>query len=56
MKVKTLRKKLKRIITSNGIEMPEEEFDQSLQTYLDSYSRFKLVGGNAVKYLRKQEI
>ena len=40
----------------NGIEILEKEFDDIFDFYMDNYSRFRLVDGNEVKFLRKYEL
>ena len=56
MKVKNLRKKIKSIMTANGIEISEKEFDEIFDFYMENYSRFRLVDGNEVRFLRKYEL
>eukprot|EP00331_Platyophrya_macrostoma_P024034 CAMPEP_0176448000 /NCGR_PEP_ID=MMETSP0127-20121128/25461_1 /TAXON_ID=938130 /ORGANISM="Platyophrya macrostoma, Strain WH" /LENGTH=192 /DNA_ID=CAMNT_0017834743 /DNA_START=14 /DNA_END=592 /DNA_ORIENTATION=- len=56
MKVKNLRKKMMSVAKANGIEIAEKEFDETFDLYLKNYSRFRLVDGNEVKFLRKYEL
>lgn len=43
-------------MTANGIEISEKEFDEIFDFYMENYSRFRLVDGNEVRFLRKYEL
>lgn len=55
MKIKSLRKQIKKILDYNGVEVSEEEFDKNFDSYTKNYSRFKLVDGNKIQFLKKEQ-